>query len=410
MTDINLDEFDRAVPERVARHRESHPAGFEPGLTYNPEKGGSLVVKSDEEIDPALWANLIADFGLDPNYTKVVPGSVQVRAWDAAIGNNETKRMLYYRATLTPRSIPVDDVDVTELIAEVKKWKPSKHAHVDECGRALVVLLSDWQLGKVEPIGDGPEATVGRIMRALDGLVRHIKDLKKIGRPVDTIYLVGLGDIVEQCSGFYSMQTSSVSLDRREQMRLGRRLVLKFVDTLLPLGTRIVLAAVPGNHGENRQNGKAYTSWTDNDDLAIFEQVSEILAANCERYERVSVPLGAIADNLTLTLEVAGIPVAFAHGHQFSGSGGSQAVMERWWRDQVMGRQPVADAELLFAGHKHHFVASESTGRTVFQCPAMDGGSYWFTAQTGNQSPAGMLAVGIGAGYGQRGWGDLVIL
>ena len=74
MTGINLDEFDRAVPERVARHRESHPAGFEPGLTYNPEKGGSLVVKSDEEIDPALWANLIADFGLDPNCTKVVPG------------------------------------------------------------------------------------------------------------------------------------------------------------------------------------------------------------------------------------------------------------------------------------------------------------------------------------------------
>lgn len=411
MTELNLDEFERQQIERTQRHRMQHPTGFEPGLTYNPSTGGSLVYASDgPNDDPAIWEQLIKDFGLDPALTKIVHGSVQVRAWDAAIGNGEVRRMLYYRAQLTPRGGVAERIDVDELIAEVAKWKPIKFKPV-ATDRALIVCLSDWQLGKTEPNETGPAATVGRILQALDGLVAHLKAMAKHGRPVKTCYLVGLGDLVEQCSGFYPMQTATVSLDRRQQMRLARRLLVKYVDTLLPHVEKIVLAAVPGNHGENRNSsGKAYTSWTDNDDLAIFEGVSEIFAANPERYDRVSTPFGAIADNLTLTLEVGGIPVAFAHGHQFSNSGTSQAVMEKWWRDQIMGRQAVADAEILFAGHRHHLVISESTGRTVFQCPSMDGGSYWFTARTGCNSPAGTLAVGVGAEYGTRGWGDFAIL
>jgi hypothetical protein len=406
-----LDEFERQEPERNPRHRAQHPTGFEPGLTYNPSIGGSLVYASDgPNDDPAIWEQLIKDFGLDPALTKIVPGSVQIRAWDAAIGNGEVRRMLYYRAQLTPRGGNPERVDVDDLIAEVAKWKPVKFKSVDT-DRALVICLSDWQLGKNEPDENGPASTVGRILRALERAVLHLKAMAKTNRPVKTLYLVGLGDLVEQCSGFYPMQTATVCLDRRQQMRLGRRLLLKYVDTLLPHVEKIVLAAVPGNHGENRNSaGKAYTTWTDNDDLAIFEGVSEVLQANPERYGQVSVPLGAIADNLTLTLDVGGIPVAFAHGHQFTGSGASQAVMEKWWRDQIMGRQAVADAEMLFAGHRHHLVISESTGRTVFQCPSMDSGSYWFTARTGNNSPAGTLAVGIGTDYGTRGWGDFAIL
>jgi hypothetical protein len=75
-----------------------------------------------------------------------------------------------------------------------------------------------------------------------------------------------------------------------------------------------------------------------------------------------------------------------------------------------MGRQPVADAAILITGHFHHLIVSETTGRTFMQVPAMDGGSEWWTDQTGQNSAAGTLCLGIGEGYGARGWGDLVVL
>ncbi|NBV34933.1 MAG: hypothetical protein EBR81_14375, partial [Proteobacteria bacterium] len=133
---------------------------------------------------------------------------------------------------------------------------------------------------------------------------------------------------------------------------------------------------------------------------------------NPERYGNVTMPQfdGLIQEDLTLTYEMCGVNVALAHGHQFAKSGAAQVKMENWWKGQIMGIQPVTTARILVAGHLHHFVASEATGRTVFQCPAMDGGSKWFTSYSGSSSPAGMLTIGIGTDYGPRGWGDLEIL
>lgn len=45
------------------------------------------------------------------------------------------------------------------------------------------------------------------------------------------------------------------------------------------------LMVVPGNHGENRNSsGRAFTTWTDNDDLAVFDGVARALTyAKSER-------------------------------------------------------------------------------------------------------------------------------
>jgi predicted phosphodiesterase len=171
----------------------------------------------------------------------------------------------------------------------------------------------------------------------------------------------------------------------------------------------LVLAAVPGNHGENRDGtGKAFTTWTDNDDLAVVEQVAEVLSANPERYGHCTTYL---ADELTLTLDIAGVPVAFAHGHQAKGgSGHAAAKLEQWWKGQALGRTGVADAQILVTGHLHHLVVSEATGRTFLQCPAMDPGSAWWVAQQGASSQPGLLTFGVGTCYGERGWGDLAVL
>ena len=401
----NTDETASFADEVAAgsRPRRNHPQGWEPGVAWNGREGTLTTPPLEADPTTGVWSELVADWGLDPLTTEVVEGSVQVRAWDTHDG----RRLRYYRATLRARELDYDRPDVDALCRLVERRRPVKPLKGPERpDRALVVLIADWQLGKAgEPNGGTPE-TVERICRTLDYLPARIKELKKAGRPVDTVYLVGLGDLVEQCTGHYPGQTFNVDLDRREQMRLARRLILRAVDNVLGLTPRVVLAAVPGNHGENRLNGKSFTRTTDNDDLAVVEQVAEILAANEERYGSCTTVL---ASGNNLVLNIAGIPVAFAHGHKAGASGHPAAKLENWWKGQVMGRQPIADADILITGHYHHFICSETSGRTFMQAPAMDGGSAWWTDMSGQNSPAGLLTLGIGTGYGPRGWGDLHI-
>lgn len=322
----------------------------------------------------------------------------------------------FYRHRIHP--LEVDRADVEALCSLVEKKKPVKALPKNKGKVAMLVLLSDWQMGKSE--GGGSASIVDHIMTYQDRLLERLIFLNKQGKGVNHVYLVGLGDLIEQCSGFYAMQTANTDLDRREQMRVARRLVLRFVDLLVDAGFHVTLAAVPGNHGENRNaySGKAYTTWTDNDDLAIFDGVAEVLAHNPTRYKNVDVPLGAIADDLTLTLEIAGIPCGFAHGHTFRNGGnknyvktnGSIGKIESWWAGQALGFQPISKARILFCGHLHHFVASGATGRMVFMAPASDGGSHWYTSTTGSSFPPGMLTLLVGEGCGVLGWSDLEIL
>jgi hypothetical protein len=132
------------------------------------------------------------------------------------------------------------------------------------------------------------------------------------------------------------------------------------------------------------------------------------MAANPERYGHVSTYL---ADDFTMALDIHGVVAAFTHGHIARKSGHAAAVIEDWWRGQVMGRQAVADADLLTAGHRHHLVVSEASGRTFLQAPAMDPGSHWFTSSTGAHSCSGLLTYCVGRdAYGLRGWGDMAVL
>jgi hypothetical protein len=320
----------------------------------------------------------------------------------------------FYRHRLEPKVIEPEDL--TELCKTVAKKKPGKPTKPTG-DVSMLVLLSDWQAGKNE--GGGSEMIAERIVSFQDRLVYRLRDFKKVGHEINTVYGVGLGDLIEQCSGHYAMQTANTDLDRREQMRLARRLVMRFVDLMVDEGYNVVLGAVPGNHGENRNAmGKAYTTWTDNDDLAIFDGIAEIISHNKERYSNVEIPLGAIADDLTMTLNISGVVCGFAHGHSFRNGGsknwiktnGSIGKIESWWLGQAMGRQPISNADILFCGHLHHFVASSATGRQVFMSPAADGGSHWFTSTSGSSCPPGMLTLLVGKGCGPFGWSDLQIL
>jgi hypothetical protein len=358
------------------------------------------------DADPAFWQLVIADWGLNPELTEIVPDSVQIRAWDMPIGTGQTMRARYYKANIRPRSNAITTEESAELDKVVMRRRGRKvlQRTTDGDGVAYVLNLSDFQIGKGE--GGGTTATVERIVGALHESVARVQELRRAKRVISSVVIAGLGDLAEQCIGHYPSQQFTVDRTRRQQLQVVRELITLAIDLHVDLAPVVNVVAVPGNHGENRGGGgKSITTVADNDDLAVFEQVAEALAKNPGRYGHVTFH---IADGLVAVLDVEGVPVAWTHMHQGNGSG--EKALEAWWRGQVMGNQPVARAQILNTAHFHHFLCSEATGRTIMQMPAMDGGSGWWTDKTGQNSPAGMVSYLAGVGCGPRGWSDLAIL
>ena len=413
------DALKTARPPEIVVKDTPVPKGWERGVDWSGNDGTVTTGPIDTEVNAAVWKELIADWGLDSEHVEVIDGSVKFKGWDTPVKGTTTGatiRLRSYSARVQQRGTAtaenMADVEALCRIAS-KKNPPRKQPPPLDAGtpleRGFLVNLADTQIGKGE--GDGSKGTVNRISAATGRVLQRLTDFKKLGRQFDVVYVVGLGDLVEGCSGHYASQTWSVDLNRRDQLKVVRRLILQMVDDLVDAGYRVVLSGVAGNHGEQRGGGnKAITDPEDNDDLAVIEQVGEILAANPERYAGVSV---YVPEMLSMTLNICGVNVGFAHGHQVKGAAkGEMNKIETWWLGQIGGNEPTAPAKILITGHFHHFVYSEGGigGRTHFQCPAMDPGSRWFTDSSGKHSPAGLLTLGVGSAYGDRGYGDVEIL
>jgi hypothetical protein len=400
-----------STPQPAARSNPTPelPKGWEPGFEWDGEHGELTTGPVAKQPDGPIWDHLLADWGLDPDLVEIV-GNIRVKGWDSPVKGTETGetiRLRSYSVNIRRRTAGEDRADVTELCKRASRRRTVPRVDRVNAERAMVVALSDWQMGKGE--GGGSAATVDRITGSIAHTLDWLKQLRRLKHDPDVIYLVGIGDLVEQCSGHYGSQAFTVDLNRREQMRVVRRLLLGFVDELVDRSYRVVVSGVPGNHGENRNgNGDVFTTVDDNDDLAVIEQVAEVFASNPDRYGNVSVVLPT---NLAFTLDVAGVLVGFFHGHGKLSGATPAAKIENWWKGQIVGNlETVKDAQILVTGHFHHLVVSEALGRTHIQCPAMDGGSQWFTTTTGQSSPTGMVSFMVGREYGPRGYDLLRVL
>ena len=380
--------------------RRVHPDGWEPGVQFDTAAGTGTVTAVSERPEPD-WDVLLRSWGFDPDRFHVDPDlGVQVRTWEAAIGNGETKQFWYHRATVKAGRAR-DRADLDTLLAEVRKHRPRARPQVDT-ERTLVVALSDWQTGKSE--GGGSDALVARVLELADELPRHIRWLTRRGHRPSRLVILGMGDLIENCSDFYPMQEfSGTDLDRRSQITLVRRLLLKLLEQWAPLVPNLLVACVPGNHGENRRNGKAFTTFGDNDDLAVFEQLADICTASpALDHIRFVIP----RDELTVTLDIHGRILGVAHGHQARTGTGPHGKIRTWLANQALGQTPVGDADILITGHYHHLQVVDLGPRLWLQCPALDGGSRWFTDTAGAHSTAGTLTFTIS----EEGWDDLTIL
>ena len=372
------------------------PTGWEQGVTIG-QYGGHVVGRTVEPVDPSAYDEILAQLlppGFNPADYAIASDTVQVRSWDAAVGNGRTERFYYFRAEIVRRAGAwVDDEGLAQLKRAALKRKPAKPRKRGD-GFALVVHLSDWQIGKGE--GGGTAATVERIHTGLDAALARAQQ----ERPA-SIVLAGLGDLAEGCTGHYSSQPFTVDLDDRAQMDVCTRLLLSALDRFA--GWPITLASCISNHGEKRQNGKPITGPLDNRDLELLDRVAHVIEGS-DRYSNVRLIGPHEHDPAVTLLDVHGVRTVLTHGHVGFSGANAHAAAEKWLMGQIKGQRPAADAELLLSGHRHHLAVSElGLRRTWVQAPAMDGGSQWFASSTGSQSHAGLLTSLVGDAVGRSG-------
>jgi hypothetical protein len=364
----------------VRRKKQKHPTGWEPGIQLG-KHGGTIVTEPMEAI-PADWTKILEQLlpeGFDVSQYQIEGDTIEVRAWDGNIGNGEVKRFYYFKAKVKRAGVAEDVIDISDILAEAKKAKPKKVITTDN-ERAYFIQITDLQAGQAD--GDGIEGMVARALEIPELVAKDLANLKKAGTPATSIFVPITGDLVEGINGFYEMQTFSVSLDRREQTKLVRRLVSEILMSIASHGLPVHVAVVPGNHGENRQNGKAFTTLGDNDDVAVIEQIAEAFELS-EKFSHVTFSFPA--DNrVSLTVEVLGHVVGLTHGHIARSAGTPTAKLVNWYKTMAGIKDPIGDSQILFVGHYHHLILSQAIGdMLLIMGGALCDASDWFSQSLG---------------------------
>lgn len=349
--------------------------------------GGYFVSSPRKEGELANSADLLAEFDLNPDEWIVT--NVRRSKWQTYHG----EWLESYKVSLKPAGYRAGLVDIDKLESEIRKWRPSSKIKPFTGDLTAMYCSGDTQWGK--DAGDGTAGTVARVRHGIQESVARHKELKNRG--VGQIALPQLGDCIEGTVSQHGRIVGRLDLSLTEQIRVGRRILLEWVKAFAPLTESLIIPTVPGNHDESHRI--VLTDPMDSWQVEIVQQVLDICAEN----PALAHVQGRFAprDNTTLTVDLSGTMVGFAHGHQ-------ARDMEKWWHGQAMGRTPVGQAEILVSAHLHHYKVSQVGPNLWVQIPAMDGGSPWWKDRAGLDSPTGIVSMVVGDGYDPRR--DLVVL
>ena len=351
------------------------------------------------------WTPILRSFGLDPDVFMVVDDKVKMSKWQQSkrteSGDRDVIWLYAYKAVFKRKAgLVLADSEFEKYRKEVKNFKPRKPVKTSDAQpTTFVVNWADWQLGK--SAGGGIKSTVKRIEESFQKTVDRINDLRKLGRNINEIAIVNMGDPVEACTGHYASQEFSVQATQRQQLLLALDLWTIGLKTLSDYSDNITFIGTLSNHGEwQRRNGKQFTTDSDSADGFLADAIKRIFSESAYKINWV-IP----HDEMCVQTELSGVPIAFTHGHKISGK------EIDWLRGQSIkllrdhGKEP----KLWVTAHKHHVKVDDFGPWWRFQCPSLDGGSKWYEDLAGAWSTPGTLTFLVGQ-HDKNYWSDIAVL
>lgn len=119
----------------------------------------------------------------------------------------------------------------------------------------LIIALSDWHIGATVKAVNGNSYNVEiakeRLARVMSEAKRVIEDSK-----VEDVYIVFLGDAVENTSMRNINQAFDAEIDMAEQIALATRMLVEFIKGISEVVNKVTVAVIGGNHDRYTPNKK----------------------------------------------------------------------------------------------------------------------------------------------------------
>lgn len=373
-------------------------------------------VTVDAPITDGDWSRIFAIFQLDPTEFEVADDTVRMSTWQQSKGLDDGTRDIVQLYSYSARFVRkpkqrLSDDEIEARRAEVRKWnfkgrtytaKRRTPTKINVEPVAAVINLADIQGGKSE--GGGVAATQKRLHDGLENVQRWL-DRMDDDYKVNEVVLVNNGDPMENCAGNYAAQLFTVELNHRGQMNFVLDIWEQYAKHLFPSYEKARFVSVLCNHGEFGRLSGAKSQTSDSDNAGGF--LAETLRRVLDRPEFAHVEWTIPHDEMNVYADIAGVPVAFNHGHKIPGNDASG--FEKWLNGQVRGDSRAHAARIWQTAHRHHFAAWDMGSCSVFQAPSLDGGSKWLRDMTGRYSRSGILAYLVGDSF-PLGWSDMAFL
>ena len=357
-----------------------------PGIEFDGTDG--VATTPGYATEPANFDEFLIEAGFDPDTIEVI-GDLRTSRWQQQ-KDGELVWLTSYRFHFRRKTAIVN---LPLLLAEAKRRVKPKPI-VTTGNRAIVVLWSDLQVGKVDHRG-GLAEFVDRVELMQSRLVALVKREKP-----SKIVFVDCGDTIEGFDNKASAnQLQSNDLSIMDQVDLATTYAWQTLKQLVALVPDFTYLSVGSNHCQWRVNGQQVGKKTDDWAIFIGRQLARLASEQ-------DLPIRFIEPQThdeSLCLDVFGDGVhrlGVVHGHQASNA---NAVAD-WWRKQAFGRQPVADASILVHGHFHHLRVTElgSTlnggSRFLVGAATMDNGSNWWRTSSGEDSQPGLVCFALEQG------------
>ena len=385
------EELDRLRDAGTTRDqvRTPAPAGWEPGVKYQPDGSRLVTLPPSEELaEESDWTQAVARMGLtvpDGYRVRLVEAKYDPAAWhrdqpyQEQMRNGQqvkapavTRPIWRYRFAVEPAP---ERIDINELLAAIpRKRKPAASSSATA---SYVWLVGDTQWGKVD--GGGSAGTLERWYDSLDRAVARCKHLRKRSQAGPVVILVA-GDCIEGTEA--SNPLTRVDLTVTEMVRVYRRTLADAVTAFAELADDVHVAVVPGNHDDAKRLGKG-PAYRYDDSWAIegASQVADVMAAKGYNVAWTFPD----PDRMHLTIDASGTRIGLLHGHQTRGK------MESWLASKALSRDPIGTADVVASGHYHHLRLEQYASTTWMQTSSLDGGSIWWENIGGLSAPPASL-------------------